>query len=142
MTWKCACATWSAGRQDPKLVSEVDIAQLEQNLQAHLGLPRPGGAAAVRVKVSRQPLLRVKRQIRTLRENAEQLGQLPVGYPFHVHAIMKIVSALLPWYTRSIRQFGMQTTQTIEEIAASLEELVKQQESLLEHAEQSTDRNG
>ena len=113
----------------------MDISQLEQNLQAHLGLPSQRGAVVVRAKVNRQPLLRVKRHLRTLRENAEQLGQLPAGYPLHVRVVMKTVAALLPWYTRSLRQFGQQTTQTIEEIAGSLEELVTQQESLLERLE-------
>lgn len=93
-------------------------------------MPQAGGGAPVRARINRQPLLKVKRQLKVLREHAEELGRMPAGYPLHVRVVMSAVSALLPWYTRSLRQFGAQTTQTVEEIAGCLEELVKQQESL------------
>jgi hypothetical protein len=115
------------------------IRQLEERLAGYLGIRSQapafhGGECprdAVMQPVSpqrRQPAAAAFRRLRvsarTLQEDAARLGTIPEHYPWHVNLVMRLISALLPWYTRSLVQFGQRTAQTMHITIEVLEEIV------------------
>jgi hypothetical protein len=65
----------------------------------------------------------LRRRIAELRSMAECVGAMPVGYPFHARIIIRIISALLPWYTRSLREFDVAVVDTIRLLADRVDAL-------------------
>lgn len=64
------------------------------------------------------------------RQAAEAVGAIPRGYPWHVALVMRAVNAVLPWYTRTVRQAAFRAVETLEmhqtameSIAGSLDEI-------------------
>jgi hypothetical protein len=114
---------------------EAKIRQLEFRLYRHLGVPvsqletadvepRPAQGAA------EANLEQVRLAVRELRQRAASIGAIPAGYPRHIHLVMKVISALLPWYTRSLVQFGHQAVETAETLAEAITALARRRELL------------
>jgi|GEM_PF-2565634 len=47
---------------------------------------------------------RLHRAVSELEEGAQAVGEIPKGYPMPVDWVMRLIHALLPWYTRPLRK--------------------------------------
>lgn len=47
---------------------------------------------------------RLHREVSELEEGALAVGEIPKGYPMPVDWVMRLIHALLPWYTRPLRK--------------------------------------
>lgn len=65
-----------------------------------------------------------------LEYRASRIGQVPVGYPRHLNLIMRCISALLPWYTRSLRDFSCASVDTCRLLARQLEEVERERRDI------------
>lgn len=74
---------------------------------------------------------RLRQAVWELRQDAAKIGKIPSGYPWHIDLVMRLISALLPWYTRNLVQFGQRTTHTVQALAEAVEELARRQQSLM-----------
>lgn len=77
-----------------------------------------------------------RRQLESVRQSVNQVGVPPPGYPWHIRAVMNGISALLPWYTRPIRQFCENATATLEctkDFMNEVEKVLRKQQSELEY---------
>lgn len=109
------------------------VRDLEARLYRYLGIP----AVAVSGDDSfpdhynpGQEYIRVERLrhvVWELRQKAAKIGKIPSGYPRHIDLVMRLISALLPWYTRSLVQFGRQTAEAVRVIAEAVEQLAQRQ---------------
>jgi hypothetical protein len=104
----------------------MDAGEILSEVRGHLGIPDAGsaGGTAARPAVSGDEnwhLLR--RAIRDLEQSATRVGELPRGYPMHLNLLMRMIHALLPWYTRPIRQHAEHTVAVAKAMAAILERL-------------------
>lgn len=110
------------------------ISELESRLYQHLKIPL-GGSGPQSNDSERLPVPppaagpegveRIRRALWDLRQDAARLGTIPAGYPRHIDLIMKVISALLPWYTRSLVQFGQRTVETLETMADAIEPVLR-----------------
>jgi len=82
----------------------------------------------------RQQLVTIEAHKLHLRALADQIGQMPTDYPWHITLIMRAISALLPWYTRPLREFGSGCASYFESVAASLNAIARH----VEHIETET----
>ncbi len=87
-------------------------ADIEVHLRRALGLPATrvaplagGSTSATRSKAfTHHPDFdRLRQALVELRHRTAAVGTLPQGYPRHVDFVIRGISALLPWYTRTIR---------------------------------------
>ena len=126
--------------------TNAHIDQLESELYRFLGIPveylppQDGGRCPVLAgdlgtadrgsssKVER--IDRLRQAISALREDAARIGSTPVGYPKHISLVIRTISALLPWYTRTLVQFGRQTVDTCQRIADELHEVRARQDAI------------
>ncbi len=93
----------------------ITISELESRLRVHLGQPVPARSVVDSHSVrGNAQLTRLREALQLLKKDAERVGQVPCGYPRHLDLIMKAISALLPWYTRTIAQFAKRTTEALE----------------------------
>ena len=74
---------------------------------------------------------RLRQAVWELGRDAAKIGKIPSGYPRHIDLVMRVISVLLPWYTRNLVQFGRQTTHTVQALAEAVEELGRRQDSLM-----------
>lgn len=118
----------SVGR---KSTNSVDIHGIESRLLQHLGIPEWRGPSSVPETevLARVQLGRLRILLDELRVCADQIGKIPDNYPRHVHIVMRIISALLPWYTRPLSQFGQKVSETLEAVASSLGQQIERAES-------------
>lgn len=94
-----------------------DVFELEQNLLRHLGVqfqglarlepPVPAGANCELLQLTSK----LRESCAELCRITASVGSIPVGYPWHLNLIMRAISALLPWYTRPIRESVAKTAE-------------------------------
>jgi len=90
----------------------VEAGELEAGLYRQLGVPpeflnKVNLASAEATPDSIASAIRdLKREIFELHREASRIGMVPAHYPRHVEIVMKTISALLPWYTRPLTNFG------------------------------------
>lgn len=65
----------------------------------------------------------LRRAIRDLEESAGQVGVLPANYPMHLSVVMRVIHAMLPWYTRPLQQHAASTVAVARAMEAVLETL-------------------
>lgn len=65
----------------------------------------------------------LRKAIRDLEESASRVGELPTNYPLHLKPVMRVIHALLPWYTRPLRQHAENTVSVAHALRAVLEEI-------------------
>lgn len=85
-------------------------ADIEVHLRRALGLPPiapfEGGSASVarsKAFTTHPDFDRLRQALVELRHRTAAVGSLPQGYPRYVDIVIRGISALLPWYTRTIR---------------------------------------
>jgi hypothetical protein len=92
----------------------LSVENLEGKIRHALGLPEwPSESArpAVAPETDSSGTLRQLRQeLAALQRAAAAIGQVPQGYPRHLDLIMRAISALLPWYTRPLREWAENTS--------------------------------
>jgi hypothetical protein len=123
-------------------VTSVSLRELEVRLYAHLRIPMlngPGGCCPrVRATASEPRLAgpnttsvrRLKSALSQLERDVSGIGAIPPDYPRHVDLVMRVISALLPWYSRSLVQFGRSASESIRAVSDALEELARAHQSL------------
>jgi hypothetical protein len=105
----------------------MKLSDIERSLRSQLGLPepRPNGA---RVERPTHDLEGLYRLLIDLRHEAELVGKIPVGYPRYVDIVMRVIHALLPWYTRPIERFSGIASRTVSELTEQVAQLIREQE--------------
>lgn len=124
------------GTGSERPASLPDAYELEQRLYRYLAIPAPGRTSAgplASCDVARRSLQdgradQLRGVIGQLERSARAIGGIPTGYPRHIALIMRLISAVLPWYTRSLVEFGQNTTQAAAAISKVLEEVIRRQE--------------
>lgn len=99
---------------------------LERRLLEELGIPIPLSTSAPTEfgSAKRDTILRLRRLVAQLERDASRIGATPQGYPKHVTLVIRVIGALLPWYTRSLVQFGNTTVHTARATLDVLDELL------------------
>jgi hypothetical protein len=110
------------------------IEELEDRLLGALGMPGADAEGGRSVAKSFSPIdLRpLNRLVLDLQREAALIGSIPQNYPRHVDLIMRGVSALLPWYTRPLREYGWKTSRAIASLAEVVNQLAVRQQELEE----------
>jgi hypothetical protein len=67
-------------------------------------------------------LARLRASLSGLSTAGGALGAIPEGYPLWANLIIRGVSALLPWYTRSLHAYARAVSETATVTAAVLED--------------------
>lgn len=117
---------------------------LEVKLYRYLGIPvgQPSGRSQAidrRFESAAGSAIReLRRELFELRREASQIGRIPVEYPAHIVVVMKVISALLPWYTRPLVNFARRAARVSDLTAQLLDEVVKSHEQLARQVEQIT----
>lgn len=78
------------------------------------------------------------RALNELEAGASNVGQVPHGYPMHVDWIMRILHALLPWYTRPLQKHAEHTVavcRSVREVLAGVLSTQQQLAARIEHLE-------
>ena len=100
--------------------------EIEIELHAQLGIPLKfqsrSGAAAASGDLS-EALHDRECELAELRREGDRIGLIPKDYPRHITWIMRIIAALLPWYTRPLANFGRRTSLTAEATLRLAEEM-------------------
>lgn len=121
-----------------------DVRLLEARLYEYLRIPAAGldhevaewweaqSALSRRNPPGHPGLERLRHAVSELKQDAARIGTVPPGYPRHINLIMRAISALLPWYTRNLAQFGQRASHTVELLADVLEETLRMQHSFQE----------
>jgi hypothetical protein len=65
----------------------------------------------------------LRKAIRDLEQSAGKVGELPANYPIHLNPVMRVLHALLPWYTRPMQQHAAHTVAVARAIEAVLEDM-------------------
>jgi hypothetical protein len=123
------------GRPLSAFIERDIIEEIEARLYEYLRIPSP------RPRLGGQPpptlcgesslnLERLRVAVSELERSVASIGEIPNGYPKHIHLVMKIISAVIPWYTRNLIRFGQQTTQTARAILEALGQIAVTQEEL------------
>ena len=125
------------------MAETISIEELEKRLEAGIGMP-PGSAEETGASSVADSLMVVSMHIGNCREivqdlrvQADRIGTIPSSYPWHVDLIMRVISALIPWYTRPLHQFAMRTTEAIEVFLQSIADLADAQAHLAAQLESS-----
>lgn len=108
----------------------MDTGELLGNLRRDLEIPEPGAvppASHKSVMRDEEAWYRLRRAMRELEEGVARVGELPRDYPMHLNLLMRAIHALLPWYTRPLRQHAEHTVAVAKAIEAILEELEARQ---------------
>jgi hypothetical protein len=112
--------------QSNRVKNLMDTGELLGNLRRDLEIPESGAVPLA----SHNPAIRdqevwyrLRRAIRELEEGAGRVGELPRDYPMHLSLVMRAIHALLPWYTRPLRQHAEHTVAVVKAMEAILERL-------------------
>ncbi|MCC6264447.1 MAG: hypothetical protein IT169_12785 [Bryobacterales bacterium] len=107
--------------------------ELLDEIRLKLHIPQAGDA----VTSARPPSLgggeawhALRKAIRNLEESAGQVGMLPANYPMHLSVAMRVIHALLPWYTRPVQQHAANTVA----VARAMESVLETMETRLPDA--------
>ncbi len=98
--------------------------ELLEQIRHKLHIPRPEDAtahAAPSPRTGGEAWHELRRAIRDLEQSAGQVGTLPKNYPMHLRPVMRVIHALLPWYTRPLRQHAANTVAVARALEAVLE---------------------
>lgn len=110
---------------------EARIARIEESLRRALGHPAGHGAARFEAVPARPAadslfsadlLSELRVSIDALSLAASALGERPQGYPLWAELVIRAVSALLPWYTRSLKSYARAAASTAAATAALIED--------------------
>ena len=108
--------------------------EMEFKLHAFLGIPfspRGGESAVPRLPGDLSDLvLDVKSELAALRRESDRIGKIPENYPRHITWLMRLISALLPWYTRPLVNFSRRTSATAELMSDLLDAVLHRQNAL------------
>jgi|GEM_PF-2195133 len=120
-----------ACRTNPSMDCEGRIDAIESALSRALGHPRreplpvrqPGPSEPSPEQLFSSPLLdQLKASIERLSAAGGRLGAMPEGYPLWASLIIRGISALLPWYTRSLHDYAREVSAMAELTAALLDD--------------------
>lgn len=116
----------------PICESETRIDQIELAIRRALRHPAPViprapslqdvGEAPPERLFSSHLLERLRDSIEALSGAGLRLGSIPSGYPLWASLIIRCVSGLLPWYTRSLHAYARAVMETAAVTAAVLED--------------------
>jgi hypothetical protein len=111
------------------------IGEIEARLYEYLRIPSPrphlgGEPRPPLCGESNLDLERLRVAVSELERSVASIGEIPKGYPKHIDLVMRIISALIPWYTRNLTRFGQQTAQTVRVISEALGQIVVKQQEL------------
>ena len=84
----------------------------------------------------------LERCVRELRSAADAVGVKPVGYPLPVDLTMRIVGALLPWYTRPLRAQAESCVALAAAVETVLGRMAHRQEDLEQRLRRLEEANG
>jgi hypothetical protein len=118
--------------------------ELEDRLLHALGIPvRRAAATSFDLPGSIGADLRLLNNlVRDLRLHAALVGEIPSNYPKHVDLIMRGVAAILPWYTRPLREYAQKTAGVMTSVAEVVCQLAARQQALEEFvSKRSRDEN-
>ena len=104
----------------------MDTGELLGNLRRDLEIPGPDTVPPPAHNVAArdgESWHRLRRAIRELEEGAVRVGELPRDYPMHLNLVMRVLHAMLPWYTRPLRQHAEHTVAVVKAMEAILEGL-------------------
>lgn len=104
----------------------MKLSDVERAVRTQLGLPEPKWLA--QPMRSTHDLEGLYHLLNDLRHESEQVGKIPVGYPRHVDIVMRILHALLPWYTRPLERFSVISARTTSEITEQVAQLIREQQ--------------
>lgn len=107
-----------------------DIRSLELCLREELGLPPSGFRQTHHSAAIKGELRHLGQLITELRRRAAVVGQIPRDYPGLVTLVMRTISALLPWYTRPLREFAATTTDALSVLSRLVDALYERQASI------------
>jgi hypothetical protein len=111
------------------------VQELKRVVFEELRLPEPGTGLGGDRRAARREWLtpedlaveaavvRCREQAETLQRLAERVGTVPGGYPRHVDWVMRVIAALLPWYTRPLRQFCEEGAEQARRVSEALERM-------------------
>lgn len=110
---------------------EIRIDRIERVIRERLG--HPFQAALPSAPLSEPPsaeptllssdlLARLRASLSSLERAGATIGAIPQGYPLWATLIIRAVSALLPWYTRSLHAYSRASTEAIAATLALLED--------------------
>lgn len=100
--------------------------ELLEQIRHKLHIPQPEDAdahepgRALAIPEARHEL---RKAIRDLEQSAAAVGMLPANYPMHLRPVMRVIHALLPWYTRPLQQHAANTVAVARALEAVLESL-------------------
>ncbi len=115
----------------PTLDSEARLDSIESALRSALSHPqrsvckeprREREDCATEEMFSNALLARLRASLLGLSTAGAALGAVPEGYPLWATLIIRGVSALLPWYTRSLHAYARAVSETATVTAAVLED--------------------
>jgi len=108
------------------MLAESKVSELELRLCRYLDLPVTGQREQRSVPAGKAGLVDLAplwQAVRDLELASAQIGKVPGGYPRHLDIVMRLISALLPWYTRPLAEFGRQTAKAVRQMAEILTEM-------------------
>jgi hypothetical protein len=121
-------------------MSVLETESIQRRLYCELQIPFPSEPTPGEITASRkgppfvsaspaliEKLNRLRSEVKEVGMQASRIGVMPPNYPLYATLVMRLVSALLPWYTRPIREFGERAARTACQTLDILEEIVSQQ---------------
>ena len=126
-------------------VATIEIMTSEDLLsltRKELAIPvgQPTTASTQPASASDMPVTQEWRQLyRALNEleaGAQAVGKIPQGYPRHVDWVMRILHALLPWYTRPLQKHAEHTVAVCRSVREVLTSVIATQHQLAARVEQ------
>jgi hypothetical protein len=117
-----------------RLNSYSSTDELEDRLLRALGMPVHRGSST-RFDLPRSigaDLRLLNNLVRDLQRQAALVGEIPLNYPRHVDLIMRGVAAMLPWYTRPLREHAQKTARVMTSVAEVVSQLAARQQQLEE----------
>ena len=115
----------------PNLSHEARIDAIEAGLRHALGHPPRGAGRKQRLEREESPrdalfssalIEQLRASVGAMSAAGAALGAVPAGYPLWATLVIRSVSALLPWYTRSLRAFARAVSDTAVTAAAVIED--------------------
>ena len=112
------------------------VEALELKLYQYLGIPVEHCSNSINEVVPNiesatiVAIRELRRELFELRTEASHIGSIPRSYPAHVVLVMKIISAILPWYTRPLVHFAQRAARTAELTAQLVEKSFERHELL------------
>lgn len=111
---------------------EAAAREIEVRLCRYLRIPvfRDNGPEG---SSSRWPTKRARLMsaVEELERRAAAIGTIPFGYPRHIDLVMRVLSALLPWYTRNIVAFARQAVDTVRVLVDTLADLEREYQAVV-----------